>query len=207
MENQLTVIKSAVEITKHGPKSLYRCSCGTEKVILDHNVKYGRTLSCGCFMRRRASETSTTHGAVGTRAYGIWAGMRGRCLVKSNKGYPKYGGAGITICPEWDSFQKFLDDMGTPGPTDTIDRIDGAKGYYKENCRWASYEVQAQNTRSYRNNSTGRKGVTYCNTRKMYVARITTKGKGISLGRFKKFADAVKAREEGEIKYFTASAP
>jgi hypothetical protein len=27
----------------------------------------------------------------------------------------------------------------------TLDRIDGAKGYYKENCRWATHKQQMNN--------------------------------------------------------------
>jgi hypothetical protein len=36
--------------------TVVRCSCGTEKVILNFNLTSGKTLSCGCVGRQRASE-------------------------------------------------------------------------------------------------------------------------------------------------------
>lgn len=203
MKSLLVLIQSCVEQTKHGPKSLYKCSCGNKKIILDNNVRYKKTLSCGCLQKIRASISNTKHGAVATRAYGIWAGMRGRCLVKSHSSYHRYGGSGITICDEWSDFKKFLEDMGPPEPGQTLDRIDGAKGYYKNNCRWATYSVQAQNTGKFRANSTGRKGISYRSDRKKYCARITINGKTIFLGHYVLFDQALLAREEAEKKYFS----
>ena len=48
---------------------------------------------------------------------------------------------------EWlNSFETFVKDLGFP-PTKnhTIDRIDNDIGYYKHNCRWATFEEQAKN--------------------------------------------------------------
>jgi hypothetical protein len=35
--------------------------------------------------------------------------------------------------------------MGMPTKGQSLDRIDGSKGYYKDNCRWATIEVQNRN--------------------------------------------------------------
>jgi len=61
-----------------------------------------------------------------------------------------YGGRGITVCDEWRySFIRFNEDMGErPGCQYQIDRIDNAKGYFKENCRWVTRLVNARNKRS-----------------------------------------------------------
>ena len=58
-----------------------------------------------------------------------------------------YGGRGITICDKWLKFEGFYEDMHE-GYADklTIDRIDNDKGYFKENCRWATRKQQNRNT-------------------------------------------------------------
>lgn len=84
-----------------------------------------------------------------TKEYRAWINMRARCHNKSCKPYPNYGGRGITISKEWvDSFEAFVDDMGlAPGPEFTLERKDNSSGYSKENCKWASWTEQNNNTR------------------------------------------------------------
>jgi hypothetical protein len=71
--------------------------------------------------------------------------MKARCLRETHKRYNEWGGRGITLCDEWMKFENFLKDMGEPPQNTSIDRIDNDKGYYKENCRWATNIQQARN--------------------------------------------------------------
>lgn len=49
--------------------------------------------------------------------------------------------------PDWiESFENFLKDMGDRPSLDySLDRIDNSKGYFKENCRWATRKTQMNN--------------------------------------------------------------
>ena len=78
--------------------------------------------------------------------YWRWNEMKKRCGRIDHKDYKNYGGKGVTVCDRWKDFDTFVQDMGLPpSPKHSIDRIDGSKGYSKENCRWATWKEQTQN--------------------------------------------------------------
>jgi hypothetical protein len=78
--------------------------------------------------------------------YQTWRDMRDRCLNPNSKPWKHYGGRKITICPEWDSYERFVADMGPkPTPQHTLDRKNNDLGYSKDNCRWATRKEQQHN--------------------------------------------------------------
>jgi hypothetical protein len=81
-------------------------------------------------------------------AHRIWKGMKKRCRNKNDKGYPHYGGRGITVCERWNKFDAFLADMGLPEDGLSIDRINNDGDYTPTNCRWATKATQSRNKRS-----------------------------------------------------------
>ena len=87
----------------------------------------------------------------GYSEYCTWLNMHRRCSNPDDPAYKYYGARGISVCVDWQDFEVFLDDMGYRPKGLSLDRIDNNKGYFKENCRWATSEQQTQNSRKTRN--------------------------------------------------------
>lgn len=101
------------------------------------------------------------HGFSRTPLYYVWQAMIQRCHDPSNKSYPRYGGKGIQVCPEWrESFVAFMEYIGPRPDGLTLDRIDSKGNYEPGNVRWATYKQQARNTS--RNRLHTIDGVTRC---------------------------------------------
>lgn len=143
---RLTAIEPTDERTKSGGiKWLFRCDCGTKKIISTNSVRSGRVTSCGCAQMK--------HGMAGTRIHNIWVDMRQRCKNPKYPEYAYYGGRGIRVCEDWDrDFSLFKDWALLNGYTErlSIDRIDVNGNYEPANCRWVSAKEQNRNTRANR---------------------------------------------------------
>ena len=125
-----------------------QCDCGSVFKLRSGSLTSGNTRSCGCLRKELVGTWSRTHGMRWTAEYRIWLGIRNRCNNPRCPNFADYGGRGIKICPEWDSFLAFFSDMG-PRPSDrhSVDRIDNNKGYEPSNCRWATQTQQSRNMR------------------------------------------------------------
>lgn len=128
---------------------LWKCDCGALLKIKGSLVtrKNKPQKSCkDCYSKRRI-----LHGQTNTKEFFAWRGILSRCNDKNSKSYSSYGGRGIFVCDRWLEFKNFYEDMGkAPSKKHSIDRINNDKGYFKENCRWATSKMQVLNRRNTR---------------------------------------------------------
>lgn len=156
---RLTVIEDSGERTpKHQVKWHCVCDCGNHVYVPTCYLTTGDTRSCGCLFRETCKQPNTLrHGDASpngkhTRLYESWHQMRKRCNNPKDHNYRNYGGRGITVCTEWETYEKFRDWALNNGyATDlSIDRIDVNGNYEPSNCRWADSITQGNNRRTNR---------------------------------------------------------
>lgn len=98
---------------------------------------------------RQGHRTNFKHGMINTPEYQAWSAMKDRCLNPKSSNYPRWGGRGIKVHPEWaGDFMAFYLDVGPrPTPKHSLDRIDNDGNYEPGNVRWATKKEQADNRR------------------------------------------------------------
>lgn len=128
-----------------------RCKCGNV-FINQPSDSSGRCWECshkyvsGLHIKHNESPRP---GRNASRLYRIWTGARNRCNNPNNHGFSEYGDRGISMCSEWDDYQKFKEWALNNGYEDwlSLDRRDNDGPYSPENCRWATQSQQMRNTR------------------------------------------------------------
>jgi hypothetical protein len=124
--------------------------CGTFKVVDHSSLVSGASQSCGCVRNELSGTRLRTHGMTGTGAWRSWRCMMQRCYNQNHCAYTRYGGAGVHICDEWQTFEGFYRSMGDRPAGCTLDRVDPDRSYTPENTRWADLHTQNNHLRTCR---------------------------------------------------------
>jgi hypothetical protein len=205
--NRLTVIGRAPNATSGNAQWLCRCSCGNTTVVQSYKLRKGLIKSCGCLTSEVMKAQSSKQNKF-IVLENITIGFTDKSepfvfdtdkldLVKqyywsiTNKGYVKNIKHNI-----------FLHKLVTnTSRNQTVDHINHLKWFNcLSNLRVCSSTQNMWNSKRYVNNSSGRTGVY-----KVYGkwrAKINCNHKDIHLGMFSTFKEAIKAREQAELKYF-----
>lgn len=145
-------------------------------------------------------------GRTGTPLYRLWLSIHRRCKYPSQRAWKNYGGRGIRVCPEWDSFENFrayvLATIGDhPGRGFTLDRIDNDGNYEPGNIRWATPRQQRANRRPVDHAAVARRSAaTYrARTTPQQRAANARKGGRILMASLNKAERVERARRAGRL--------
>ena len=122
------------------------------------------------------------HGMSGSSEYDSYHAAKNRCNNPNDARFTDYGGRGVQF--KFISFEEFMNDIGPRPKGMTLDRKNNDGHYEVGNVRWASPKEQMKNQRLRSDNTSGKRGVSFCKREGKWRAYRTEEGKFRSLGYF-----------------------
>lgn len=139
------LVKARFGKGRHGSTWLCVCKCGRESVVICANLTRGNTRSCG----KHKMAWNKRHGESHTHLHNLWEAMRQRCKNPRLSCSKYYALRGISVCPEWGTYEVFRDWAISNGYKSglQIDRIDNNGNYEPTNCHFVT-RIQQMNNKS-----------------------------------------------------------
>lgn len=189
-------------------KWLCKCDCGNEVCVTSNSLKSKYTQSCGCLQdENRRKKKLNTYDLSGK--YGIGYDFKGNKFYFDLEDYNKIK------CYTWhinkDGYVFTSDKISMHrlvmncDDNKEVDHIHGKKSRHdnrKENLRIVEHFENMINKGLRLDNTSGVAGVWYRKDSNKWRASIQYNKKIIDLGSYDTFEEAVKARKDGEEKYF-----
>lgn len=189
----LTVLSQASSTEAGQRRWLCQCDCGTQRIVLGHNLKRGTTVSCGCKKSRDLTgqrigrltvlERSDRYTTRGSRKIRLWKCICD-CGAITYKATDTLTNPDISMCKACSGnfgAEKARENAGFAGGTQLS-------------------KIKVESGRS--DNVSGVRGVYYDSKRDKYRARLKFQRKYYNLGYFNNLEDAVKARKRAEEEIF-----
>lgn len=157
---KLTVLGVPFRV-KYGTKNrscvVCQCDCGQVRVIVLDSLGERGSKSCGCDNSEISQRCNSTHGYARVGRvhilYSTWSGMKRRCLDPHDRCYVRYGGRGISVCPEWATSPETFIEWALAHGWERglqIDRKDNNGNYTPDNCRFVTRKDNCRNRRDNR---------------------------------------------------------
>lgn len=189
---------------------LCKCDCGNLSSIRSHALRSGKTKSCGCISVEKVIERSKKFNKfdLNSKEYAIGYTVKGEEFYFNKEHYDRVknlcwrfdnnGYVVTTINRKRILFHRYILDASN----DIF--IDHKNGVTKDNrinnLRIVTKAENCQNSKTRIDNTSGRKGVRQHTDDSSWGYEIQANGKRERKYGFKSFEDAVKAREEAEIR-------
>jgi hypothetical protein len=199
---RLTVISKDDKQKGKEIKWICKCKCNKLTSVRGADLRGGKTKSCGCLIKTNEFMFYDTHvechlknGLNFTIDKDDYDLIKNYSWQTNSENYVQ-----TTINNKSVKLHRFL---MNPKENEYVDHINhNTLDNRKENLRVCTNEENCRNKRTYKNNTSGVKGVTWMKKNQVWIARITYNKKRIHLGCFSTLEEAKKSRQEAEIKYF-----
>lgn len=204
-------VKDGTKRKSHYVKCI--CDCGNEVIKRYESIKKGKCKSCGCMTKHYLSVASRKENKYTIDGNVVYVKMTNCddymiCDIEDWKKFKKYSWCknkiGYVIGykdGKQIKYHQLLFDYDKD--IYVIDHINGNKlDNRKSNLRIIEKCYNNMNISVAKNNKSGFTGVNWDKNSKKWISSIQFNKKRIRLGCFDNIEDAVKAREEAEVKYF-----